>query len=353
MKIVHFLKHCDLSNGHVHVVVDLACAQASRGHDVVVASGGGAYTSFLELHKVRHVTIPQSARRAPIAVAAFHSLLRRENPTVVHAHMMGSAAIAYLSTRFKKIPLVTTMHNSFDRHSFLMRLGDAIVAVSESERRLLLSRKYDSRKLRVVYNGPIDSVRESLNPGNLVTIPAKSIISVCGLHGRKRVNLTIEAFAQLSATYSDWYLVIVGDGPDMQKLKDLSMALGVESRVIFQGHHPNPQQLLRQAAIFVNFADAEPFGLAVAEARASGCAIVVSDVGGMPEVVEHGRAGTIVSDSDPKTIARALRELIASPDKLSERRMAAMTGLDPFKAMNMASNYDSVYAEAVARFAHP
>jgi len=165
------------------------------------------------------------------------------------------------------------------------------------------------------------------------------------------VNLIIEAFARLANNYDDWYLVIVGEGPDKQELMALSKSLGLETRVIFQGHHPNPQQLLQQAAIFVNFPDAEPFGLAVAEARASGCAIVVADIGGMPEVVDYGRAGTVLSEVDPESIARSLDGLMAHPNRLTERRRSAQTDLDRFTAVRMATNYDAVYTEALSRVA--
>ncbi len=348
MRVVHLLKHCERGNGHVHVAVDLACEQAARGHDVVYASGGGTYVDLLERNGVRHALVPQTGRGAPAGLAALLGLMGRHRPAVVHAHMMAAAALGYAATRARGGALVTTVHNSFDGHSGLMRLGDRVAAVSEAERRLLLGRRYRADRLTTVHNGPLGSVREALRPDEGIAVPRPYAMTLSGLHGRKRVGDAIAAFAAVAADVPDWRLAVVGEGPDEAVLRAQASGLGLDGRVVFTGRTLNPGPLLRGASIFVNLAEAEPFGLVVAEARAAGCAVVASEAGGMPEVVDGGRAGILVPVGGIAAAAAALRRLMTEPGELARWRTAAALAPGQFTVGAMADAYEEVYAAAAA-----
>ena len=348
MQIVHLLKHCERGNGHVHVAVDLACEQAIRGHEVIYACSGGTYVNLLEQHGVRHITLTQTSRGAPSGFLTLLDLMERRRPQVIHAHMMAAAALGYAATRVRGGALVTTVHNSFDRHSGLMRLGDRVVAVSESERQLLLRRGYRANRLMMVHNGPIGSVREALDPDDGATVPRPYAMTLSGLHGRKRVNDAITAFASIAADAPNWRLAVVGEGPDETKLKQQVNALGLHERVVFTGRTLNPGKLLRGASIFMNLAEAEPFGLVVVEARAAGCAVVASAAGGMPEVLDGGRAGLLVPIGGVTEAGAALRRLMMAPEELYRWRAAAALAPGQFSVRAMTDAYEEVYAAATA-----
>lgn len=347
MRILHLLKHCDRGNGHVHVAVDLACEQASRGHDVVFASGGGTYVELLEHRGVRHALVQQTMKRSAVGMARLLGLVWHKEDTVVHAHMMGAAAMGYAITRLFGGALVTTVHNSFDSHSGLMRLGDRVVAVSRAERELLLARGYSAAKLDMVHNGPLGSARESLFPDGTLDVPQPYIMTLSGLHARKRVDDAISAFAALSGAFPEWRLVVVGEGPDEAGLRSHAVALGISDRVVFAGRTLNPARLLGRASIFACLSEAEPFGLVAAEARAAGCAVVVSDAGGLPEVVEDGRAGLVVPARDVAAATRAMAGLMGDPKELDRWRAAALEGVGRFSVTGMADGYERVYGDAV------
>jgi glycosyltransferase involved in cell wall biosynthesis len=283
------------------------------------------------------------------ALATLVGLCREIKPDVIHAHMMSSAVLGFLASRLCRVPLVTTVHNSFDRHSSLMRLGDIVVAVSEAERRLLLSRGYPERKVVVIHNGPVGSPRETMADVAPPEIVSPCIITVSGLHARKGVKHLIVAFAQVAPEFPDWSLNIIGEGPDRNVLEGIVDSFGLRTRVHFIGPVLVPKPWLEHAEIFALASLAEPFGLVLVEARAAGCAVVASDVGGIPEVLDQGRAGQLVKPGDPAEMAAAFRNLMRHPNQLSAWRKRSIHDVDNFAVDKAARRYLAIYRNLSAR----
>jgi glycosyltransferase involved in cell wall biosynthesis len=138
------------------------------------------------------------------------------------------------------------------------------------------------------------------------------------------VDTLLRAFALLDAEPGGQplQLRIVGEGPQRAELEALAVALRVAQRVAFVGAVPHalvPDEL-RRFDIFVAASrlDSESFGVAVVEASACGLPVVVTRVGGLPEVVRDGDTGLIVEREDPAALAAALRRLLDDAD-LRER----------------------------------
>jgi glycosyltransferase involved in cell wall biosynthesis len=352
MRIVHLLKHAVRGNGSVHVAVDLACAQADRGHEVWFVSARGSYDDLLRAHgvHVHDVTEATSATTALRSLREQLALARRVKPDVLHAHMMSSAALAAVVAPLSGSTLITTMHNSFDGHSWLMRLGRRVIAVSDAERRLLLERGYPARKVVTVLNGTGGSPREDLPFDDIGPLQRPSVMTLCGLHPRKAVNDVIDGFARVATEFPDWHLNIVGWGAERDHLEAQSQRLGIAGSVHFLGTTLTPIPLLEESEIFAHAALADPCPLTVMEARTAGCAVIGTDVGGIPEVLGGGAAGRLVPPKDPDAIAAAMRELMGDPATLAEWRARAKQGSEYFSVQRVADDHDVVYA-SVARTA--
>ena len=108
-------------------------------------------------------------------------------------------------------------------------------------------------------------------------------------------------------------LRLVGDGPQRKPLEALARSLRITDRVDFIGNVPHdrvPAELLKlDVYAALSRRDSESFGVAVIEASACGLPVVVSRVGGLPEVVDEGRSGLVVPKEDPKAAADALLSL--------------------------------------------
>ncbi len=358
LRVVHIAKHCGYANGSVHVAVDLACVQAQAGYDVLFVSGGGTFVEMLQQHHVRHVTLRQDQRRPLTLVKAAVGLVglcREARPSVLHAHMMGGAAIGYVASVLTGVPLVTTVHNSFDRHSIIMRLGDRVVAVSRAERDHLIARGYKPERLDVVWNAPNNSPREAfMRNSHDVPLGNPCIITVSALHRRKGVFDLIDACAMLFEDFPEWKLYIAGEGPDRDVLEAQAAARGLADRVIFLGFIAEPKKLYQQSDIFVLASYADPGSLSIGEARAAGCAIVATAVGGTSEMLEHGAAGRLVSPGNPAQLAAELRTLMQDAAQRAALGDAALNGAETFDVQRLVADYERVYLDALrgARVKH-
>ena len=141
------------------------------------------------------------------------------------------------------------------------------------------------------------------------------------------IDTLLCAFAALRAQLPDraLKLLIVGDGPQRAALHDLAARLRLGDAVQWAGAVPHAQvpQWLNRMDIYVAASrlDSESFGVAVVEAMACGVPVVVSDAGGLPEVVVHGVSGLVVPREQPQALAASLAELVL--DTALRQRLAA------------------------------
>lgn len=137
------------------------------------------------------------------------------------------------------------------------------------------------------------------------------------------IDTLIHAFALLRhqlqvlapATAQGLRLRLVGGGPQQADLQQLAHTLGVADVTTFVGRVPHTQvpQELAALDIFTALSRLESFGVAAIEAGAAHLPVVVSDAGGLPEVVQHGKTGLIVAKDDPTAAAAALLRLVQDP----------------------------------------
>jgi L-malate glycosyltransferase len=145
---------------------------------------------------------------------------------------------------------------------------------------------------------------------------------VKALSDKYGIGTLIKAFKMVHEEHPLTELVIVGGGPQLDDYKKLSHELNIAEKVKFIGRIPNTDvpKLINQMDIFtVPSRDQESFGVAAVEAMACGVPVVVTNVGGLPEVVMEGETGFIVPKEDPKRLAAAITRLIV--DKKERLKM--------------------------------
>jgi glycosyltransferase involved in cell wall biosynthesis len=191
------------------------------------------------------------------------------------------------------------------------RWCDTIHVVSEHERVAGLDAGVGrSEQYRVVRNG-VDVKRFSA-PRDPV---AGRVLMVGRLAPQKRPELAIRAFADVRARHGDAELQVVGEGPLREDLKLARSALGLNDSIHLLGNRPDVPDLLARAACVLITSDYEGCPFSVLDAMAAGVPVVATRVGGIPELVEHGRSGLLVPPGDTTALAAAVSELLANPER--------------------------------------
>jgi glycosyltransferase involved in cell wall biosynthesis len=345
MRIIHILNEVqEIGNGIVNVAVDLACLQAKSGHEVAVLSGGGEYETLLANYGVKHYQLDQT--RKPInlikAARSYQAIVQEFQPDIVHAHMITGVVLAALLRKKGGYGLVSTVHNEFQRSSIFMGLADRVIAVSKAVAEAMMRRGISQAKLRVICNGTLGSPRSRpLQDYEPLPLQRPAIATVAGMYHRKGITELIAAFEQIGSDFPEAHLYIVGNGPDRHEFEAQASQTAVSSRIHFEGFQPQPQRYLLACDIFVLASHREPFGLVLSEAREAGCAIIATDVDGIPEALDNGKAGLLVPAKDSNALAAALVQLLNDPNTLQEWKAKAHQNLEWL-------NVDRVHQETLA-----
>lgn len=347
MRILHAMNHSERLSGNVHAGVDLACAQAEMGHDVLLCSSGGDFDAVLSTSNVEHVIINQRRSVFTImkAVFALRRLVKQREIEIVHAHMMTSAVIAWVATIFTNASLVTTTHNAFERFSLLMGLGSRVISVSDVVKDIMVERGVARSRIRVVLNGTIGAARLRHAHKIDAELQSGSIMYIGGLHPRKGLPNLLRAYDQIYVSGSTPKLYVVGDGPQKDEYVALASKLASAPGIEFLGPTAWPLQLLKFADIFVLPSLADPAPLVIAEAREAGCAIVASDVDGIPEMLSHGNAGILVPPNDIGRLATAIERLVSNPNELRDWKAASQINIDHLNIRRVAEETLKIYQD--------
>ncbi len=350
MRILHILNHTLRLSGNVHAAIDVSCAQSNNGHDVAMCSGGGNFDQILKNNKVTLIEIDQKRKVFTLIKASWklYKFCKTWKPQLIHAHMMTSGVLAWPVTRILKIPLVTTVHNEFEKSSILMGLGDRVIAVSRVVKASMIKRGISEKRLRIVLNGTVGSARLPIPAPDPKQLKHPAIVFVGGLHPRKGVPDLMNAFRQIYEKHTEANLYIVGEGPYSKEYAKLSQDLNIADRVHFIGALNDPRSYLRAADIFVLASYSDPAPLVLSEAREAGCAIIATEVDGIPQLLDNGEAGILVPPARPDKIAEALSSLIESPEKLEKYKQLSLSNLENLSVNRVAIETVSIYQECIS-----
>lgn len=358
MRILHLLNDIqNVGNGIVNAAVDLACLQQQMGNTVAIAAGPAQlidrqrenatdYRELLAKRGVQYFFLDQSRTLTNLlrAVRQYRQIVRTFQPDIVHVHMITGAILAPALRLGDRHQVISTVHNEFQRSATLMGLADKVIAVSQAVAIAMNRRGVPQRKLHVVQNGTIGSLRQRpLEEHTAIPLSRPAIATVAGLYYRKGIAELIEGFDRVASRYSGAHLYIVGDGPERSQFEALAAASPFAARIHFEGFQPQPQRYLQSTDIFVLASRKDPCPLAISEAREAGCAIVASRVDGIPEALDNGAAGILTRVGDSQSIAQALKTLLEDPKTLAAWRRRAKQNLNHLSVQRMCQETLAVY----------
>lgn len=156
--------------------------------------------------------------------------------------------------------------------------------------------------------------------------PADDLWRRLGLEGRRVVGIVaklsrvkghrhfLEAAAFVSKAHADVAFLVVGDGPERERLEHAAADLGLSAKVHFVGVRDDVPSILKSLEVFVLSSTSEGSPNVILEAMAAGAPVVATRVGGIPDLVVDGQSGLLVEPRDSASMARAVKRLLADGD---------------------------------------
>ena len=298
-----------------------------------------------------------------------HQVVMEQGLELLHVHYaIPHATSAWIAREMLReqgndVKVITTLHGTDitlvgQEHSF-----HAITkfSIEKSDRITAVSQYLKDETIRafgcagcdvdVIHNfvDPTVYDRTRWGPGlrDSFTDGAPVLMHISNFRAVKRVVDVIRIFARVRAS-GPAKLIMVGDGPDRTEAEEEVRALNVHHDVRFLGRIENVAPLLAAADLFLLPSESESFGLSALEALASGVPVVATNVGGLPEVVQHGITGHLAPLGAVDEMGDAAIAILRDPGRLQMMRDAAAADARArFSLDAVLAQYEALYAEAL------
>jgi len=371
MRILHISKkYPDAIGGDAHVVRSLELHQESAGHDVIILTA-----DTREVRRKRNVRVfgihdtaahldrITPKRMISLACFLFTSIrvMAAEKPAIIHTHSAELGFFASFPARLLGIPVIQTCHGicfndkSFSPlkrgvEAFLLKYGifECITTVDGSS--VPAFSKLGISRVRYVPNG-VDSALFKVHR-NESPRPQMQFLCVGRLEHQKGLDILIAAASVLKKERDDFLINIVGDGSLREDLARQISAGSLDRCVQLLGSVPR-DELVRQYAssnAFVLPSRWEGMPLTLLEAWSVGLPVIVTKVGGIPEICRDRENALVIPPGDPSQLCRAMRLLMDHPD-LGKRIGSEGNRIarEQYSWDRIADSYHLLYLEAIQR----
>lgn len=333
--------------GIARVVNDLSKRLIKDGHEVTVVTYREGDAPYYELDKGVKVYRVDNFMIRPNnfidwvmqmnfnMVAKASEIIQKEGKfDVIHAH---DWLVAYAAKTLKhsfNIPIISTIHateagrNSGIRDEQQKYINDSEWMLTYESTEVIVNSNYMKNELQRLFGLPFEKINVVPNGVNLLSFSGidrdyefrrryamdneKIILFMGRLVYEKGVQHLIAAMPKILEHYHDAKLIIAGKGGMMNELKQEADALGLGAKVYFAGYMngKDVQRMYKAADISVFPSTYEPFGIVALEAMLAERPVVVSDAGGLNEIVQHKENGMKCYCGNPNSIADSILELL-------------------------------------------
>jgi glycosyltransferase involved in cell wall biosynthesis len=379
IRIMRIIARLNVGGPAIHVTL-LTEKLSAPGYESTLVCGTidpneGDMAYYAEAHGVKPVMIPELGRSLhPIrdlkTVWKLYQLMRQIKPDVVHTHTSKAGFVGRVAAWAAGTPVIIhTFHGHVfygyfsqlktSLFVFLERLAagmsDTIITLTEGLRREL------SEQFRIARKGRITVLPLGLDLEGFAGTPHKTGafraawnipdgVPLVGIVGRlvsvKNHPLFLEAAAQVKNQLPAARFAIIGDGEDRAKIEAQVDALGLRESVTFTGWQRDLAPIYSDLDVLVISSTSEGTPVSVIEALSACCPVVATEVGGLPDLLDHGQLGRLVPSGDADALANAITDTLLNPPDVSE---AQRLMLDRYGIDRLVSDLDSLYRGLLAK----
>lgn len=351
--------------GTEQVILQLVQGMAPEGIESEILCIDGMIGPIGEALQQAGVLVHKIARKQGFdwsLITAIRKQVRKGRFDVVHCHQYTPWLYGWLAALGTRAKVVFTEHGRFypDRYRYkamlinpLMALfTPSIVAISNATKEALVTYEFiPKRKIQVIYNGISPLERDELEAQKVrdcLGIPESAFVvgTVSRLDPVKNQSMMLRAFKEFSGKCPDTYLLMVGDGPDKEKLIALATELGISERTVFTGFINNPMHYLSAMDVFLLSSHTEGTSMTLLEAMSLRIPSVATRVGGNPEIIENDVTGILTQPGQSSSFAIAIEKLFQNVEIRERMGESSRQLFDKrFSASAMATKYRVVYGE--------
>ncbi len=359
VRVLHVAKVAGISGSENHLLL-LLPQLSERGFDVRLVMlhegepGAQEFASRLGSAgvPVEQLRLPRALD--PVAFMRLSGIVRRHRPAILHTHLVHADFQGLVAGRIARVPvLVSTKHgfNAFrDGRAFaaadraVAGLADVHIAISAGLARYLAgSEGFDEASFEIVHYG----IESGAAPPPLPGVPGLAIVG--RLIPIKGHEVLLRALATVRNDVPEATLDVAGDGPLQEELRETAGRLGLDDAVSFLGRVAPVASVFERAQVVVVPSFGEGFGMVALEAMERGRPVIASAVGGLPEIVDDGRTGVLVSPGDADALATAIRELVRDPARAEAfGRAGRERSVEQFSQERCTDRIEELYRSALA-----
>ena len=299
--------------------------------------------------------------RTPGWIAGLRTLVRERDIDLVHIHSPLAASVARVALP-RTTPIVYTEHNMWERYHPATRWANMLtyprnghaIAVSDHVRSSVRyppgMRFRRMPPIETIYHGPepIDTAtpaQDGVRAEFGIPDDAPIVGTVANFKGHKGYPHLIAAAKRVRAMVPNVRFMCIGVGPYLEERMADVRTLGLRDTVIFTGFREDVQRLVSAFDVFALASLQEGLSIALIEAMTVGKPVVVTNVGGLPEVVTNGAQGFVVPPSDPGALAEGIVRILRDPDLRAKFGSAAAVRGREFDIAAAVRRTEEIYAE--------
>lgn len=287
-------------------------------------------------------------------------IIRQEKVDLLHLHGYSASNFGRLVSFATGIPNIVHEHAILLNQPFYQTIADSIlapitakaIAVSKGVASFMKDyRKIHEKKIEVIFNGieidnfkqptqnEVDDERERLN----LPVGAKVICTTGRLDSIKGLPFLIQAAQIVIEQDSNVYFLIVGEGPDKEKLKELTIELKISKNIIFTGFHNEVEKCLALSNIFVMTSLSEGMPISILEAMNMEMPIVAFPASGVNEIIINNQNGILVPMKDYKSLSKKIIELLKDENKSKKLGERAKLDVQQYNIVKSAEIISKIY----------
>ena len=299
----------------------------------------------------------------PFAALALRRMIRKYQAVVVHAHTAHAVALAALGAFGTNARLVVTRRVDFRlRSGALSRWkygrANALIAISRAVAGALVASGIPDNRIEIIPSG-IDLTRQidPVPPATLASLgippAAPLVIQVSQLVGHKDPVTFIEAMAVARQRVPNVQALLIGSGPLQAQVSSAISRLGLQDAVHLAGYRADADSFVAAADVVTLSSREEGLGTVLLDALSLGKPVAATTGGGIPEIIENGRSGTLVPVGDAQAlggaIAKLLTEIAGDPARRASIAKAARERAAKFSIAVTADRTAAVYDRVLGR----